>query len=90
MEGPVEILAIEQRRISTMLRTSFLHASVIFIVLTFAHVEGKAQTAAQPKYGGSLKIGLRKDIVTLNPLADFRSTNGLVFGLVYESLAEVN
>jgi peptide/nickel transport system substrate-binding protein len=49
-----------------------------------------AATDGQPKRGGILKIGLRKDITTLNALADFRSTTGLVFGLVYEGLTEVN
>jgi peptide/nickel transport system substrate-binding protein len=71
-----------------MPRISFLHASVIFMVLIFSHIEGDAQTSGPQKLGGALRIGLRKDIVNLNPLADLRSTTGLVFDLVYESLVE--
>jgi ABC-type transport system substrate-binding protein len=46
--------------------------------------------AAEPRRGGSLRIGLRKDITTLNPFVQQISTNALVRSLIYEGLTDVN
>lgn len=72
-----------------MRQICFLTALFLSLLAPFRH-EGHSATTEKPRYGGVLRMGLRKDITNINPLADMRSTNGLVYSLVYESLTEVN
>jgi peptide/nickel transport system substrate-binding protein len=72
-----------------MRQVCFLAALFLAVLAPFQYEAYPAATE-KPRYGGVLRIGLRKDITNLNPLADLRSTNGLVHSLVYENLVEVN
>jgi peptide/nickel transport system substrate-binding protein len=62
----------------------------LFVISILVVTDGYGATPEKPRQGGALRVGLRKDITGLNPLADMRSTTGLVFGLVYEGLTDVN
>lgn len=67
----------------------FLSLSVLMVSM-LAGINGYSATAEKPKYGGTLRVGLRKDITHLNPFVEYLSTNALVRSLVYEGLTDVN
>jgi peptide/nickel transport system substrate-binding protein len=74
-----------------MKRTSFLIlVSMSFLASIFFPTEGYSAAVDKPRKGGTLRIGLRKDITNLNPFIEYLSTNALVRSLVYEGLTEVN
>ena len=62
----------------------------IFLLLVLLASGALSATAENPKYGGTLRIGIRKDITTLDPFVQYSSTNALVGGLVYEGLTDVS
>lgn len=74
-----------------MVKRIALKAVVLaFFSLAVLTVEGHAAATDKPKYGGTLRVGLRKDITNLNPFVEYLSTNALVRSLVYEGLTDVN
>jgi ABC-type transport system substrate-binding protein len=52
--------------------------------------DGYSETAARPRSGGALKVGLLRDITNLNPFVENLSSNAMVRGLVYESIVAVD
>jgi peptide/nickel transport system substrate-binding protein len=64
----------------------------VCVALVMAVLSGTVDggQAPEPRRGGSLRIGLRKDITNLNPFVQQMSTNALVRSLIYEGLTEVN
>lgn len=62
-------------------------AALSAALLIFAFSPGHS---AEPRYGGSLKIGLWTDITHLNPFLDNRSTDTAVRSIVFEGLVDWN
>ncbi len=65
---------------------------LLFLVLSFLVASSMPLVAAsdKPKQGGTLVMGLRRDIQLMNPLVGTRSTEEHIRHLMFETLLDVD
>jgi hypothetical protein len=63
---------------------SLRRLALVVSFLGFCAIGAQSATTEKPKAGGTLRVGIRKDITNLNPFVEYLSTNALVRSLVYE------